>query len=577
MKLEAWIREIEFQNGLKLELDCDAVLIVVGPNNSGKSSVLADVRTLLDGEPRKLVVLRQLALQRVTTVKEMKAELQPFLNRQGRYDAPGANFMPRHLDEWWSRDDHPIRTFLCNQLLSELKTRSRLTDCDAPPSFDTRHAMTAAHPFQIMYRDDGTELKVSNAFRRAFKTDLIVHRAAGNTVPLYVGDRPGQVAGEDRVSRSYLDKLEKLEALEGQGDGVRAFVSVVSRVLTEDKAVLLIDEPEAFLHPPQARLIAEIVVSGGYSTEVGSPDTKVEALKNTKQSIVATHSGDVLQGALQQAPQRVNVVRLTRKGSKATATHLSNPKIAALWKDPILRFSNILDGLFHDGVLVAESDGDCRFYSALASIVVPREARPDIYYTYSGGKDRAHVVVAALAGLGVPVATVVDFDVLNNRQTVRRIVHASGGDWSAFEADWEIVRAAIEGKDAYVGGSEFKVSIRRSLDEYDSNLPVPKKILSDIRQLTRNASPWDRIKDVGLAGIPAGVATQAATRLLSNLKAIGVFVAPNGQMEGFYKASSLHGIRWVEHVLQLALNDEPQLSAARQFVAEIYSFFRVRI
>jgi len=40
------------------------------------------------------------------------------------------------------------------------------------------------------------------------------------------------------------------------------------------------------------------------------------------------------------------VVRLTRTGDATRAAHLDAEQVAELWTDPVLRYSNVLDGLF---------------------------------------------------------------------------------------------------------------------------------------------------------------------------------------------------------------------------------------
>ena len=143
-------------------------------------------------------------------------------------------------------------------------------------------------------------------FRRAFKEDLIVHRAAGQTVSAYVGSRPSLELGEDRISRTYLDRIERLQRLEMQGDGMKAFASLIGRVQTEGRPIQLIDEPEAFLHPPQARLVSQII-----------------ATESSGQIFIATHSTDVLQGIIQEHSPRVSVVRLSRVREKSSVCFLT--------------------------------------------------------------------------------------------------------------------------------------------------------------------------------------------------------------------------------------------------------------
>lgn len=423
-------------------------------------------------------------------------------------------------------------------------------------ALDFRVQFAAEHPFQHMYRDPRLEDRTAELFRRAFKQDMMIHRSAGNVIPGYVGARPKLKRGETRDSLAYSKKIEELASLERQGDGIRSFVLIVARVITEDRSIQLIDEPEAFLHPPQARLVAEAVAAHG----------------GGRQTIVATHSSDILQGLLSDHAARVSVVRLTRMNGRGTASYLPAARISELWQDPILRFSKVLDGLFHDGVIVTEADADCRFYEAIANASVAADARPDIHYTYSGGKDRIPTVVAALAGLHVPVVTIADFDVLNNDQPLRRIVEAHGATWDTVEADWKAVKLAVESKSAFVGGDEFRREMTSLLKQLPEGEPVPKLVLSKAKALAKRASPWENVKASGLAAVGSGETTVSATRLLGILRSHGIFVAPLGEMEGFCRSIGGHGPRWVEEVLKRDLASDTELADARRFMQSVVAY-----
>ena len=554
--IEAHIEQIEFQNGTSVALKSNSICVIVGPNNAGKSASLADIKGMLSADNFQPIVIKSIQLRRLTTLEEIRGEYAEYRDASGAYNTPGYGFYEGSLNTWWSIDTHVVGTFLIRRLVSELTTRARLADCDPCPSIDARNSFLPDHPFQHMYYDIDLEAKVSAAFRLAFKQDLVIHRNAGNQIPAYVGKRPVLNADEQPLSRAYLDRLQKLDHLESQGDGVRSFASVVGRVLTENRPIQLIDEPEAFLHPPQARIAAEVIASGG----------------GGRQTFIATHSSDILQGLLGNHSARVSVVRLTRHSGGGRAAYLPNAEVAALWSDPILRFSNILDGLFHDGVIVTEADADCRFYEAVASAAIPPADRPDLHFTYSGGKDRLPTVVGALTGLKVPVATIVDFDVLNNDQPLRRIVEAHGGQWSAIQADWTLVKEAVEAKETFLGGDSFRKEMKTLLSGFGGGVAVPKEVLREARKLVRRASPWDSIKSSGLAGIAPGAATQAANRLLATLGRVGVFVAPGGEMEGFCRSIGGHGPRWVADVMTRDLATDTDLRAAREFIGQVYAY-----
>ena len=70
--------------------------------------------------------------------------------------------------------------------------------------------------------------------------------------------------------------------------------------------------------------------------------------------------------------------------------------IQKLWSDPILRFSNVLDGLSHESVIVCEGDADCRFFAAILEAIHGSEhPQPDVHFSLTGGKDRLYVVVSS--------------------------------------------------------------------------------------------------------------------------------------------------------------------------------------
>lgn len=556
-KFEAHIETIKFADGTVVGLAPDAILVVIGPNNSGKSTTLLEIRNAMAGETAKLVIIEEVETRRVTTLKEILAQLAPFDDGNRYVNMPGHGFPLSVVEQWWAYDTKSsMGAFFAEYLISNLSTRARLLDCDPADGFDARAPFSAVHPFQHMFANDEVEQKVSASFRKAFKKDLVVHRTAGQKIPVHVGQRPIPEAGEDRLSRSYVDRIESMDKLELQGDGVRSLASVVGRVVTDERPIQMIDEPEAFLHPPQARVLAEIVAEEG----------------KERQTIIATHSSDVIKGLLKGASDRVSVVRLRRTAVGARASSLSNNAISALWSDPVLRFSNVMDGLFHDGVIVAEAEADCRFYEAMALASIEADGQLDVHYAYSGGKDKVASIVRALRAADVPVASILDFDVLNNEKPLRNIIEALGGNWSDFEEGWTEIKAAVEDRAAFLGGGKFRADLEAVLRTIAKDEAVPKDALKKIRSLTRNASPWDHIKDGGLYALPKGPATVAAENLLNDLAALGLFVAPFGEMEGFYRNVQPKGIAWVEEVVKLDLATDAKLHDARSFVGGVYQF-----
>ena len=413
------------------------------------------------------------------------------------------------------------------------------------------------HPIHFLQRDDALELRLSNRFREAFGVDLIVHRNAGSEVPLYCGERPLPLAGQDRISLPYVEAMERLPQLQTQGDGMRAFAGILLHTSVGPESVVLVDEPEAFLHPPQARLLGRMLVRDR---------------RPSRQLFVATHSGDVLRGLLDAGSKKLRVVRLQRSKEATAARELLPTDIEAVWNDPLLRYSNILDGIFHEKVVVCESDADDRFYAAVLDAVYDLRAattrRPDVMFTHCGGKMRLPMAVRALKSLSVPLAVVADFDVLRDERPLRSIVEALGLPWASVVGDWSVVKKAIDTKKPDLTTSEVSADIQALLASV-TETPFPEAAKTKIKEILRRSSPWGTAKQVGKAFIPSGDASKAGERLFALLQSAGLFIVEVGELEGFAKTVPGHGPAWVNEVLKKDLKIDPELAAARKFAEEI--------
>lgn len=76
---------------------------------------------------------------------------------------------------------------------------------------------------------------------------------------MHVGQAPDSTAFTVDRQDDYYNQVTKLPELQDQGDGMRSFASILLDTFTSDHTITLIDEPEAFLHPPQARLLGKML------------------------------------------------------------------------------------------------------------------------------------------------------------------------------------------------------------------------------------------------------------------------------------------------------------------------------
>ncbi len=360
-------------------------------------------------------------------------------------------------------------------------------------------ATAGGHPLMRLFRDGALEQALSDISMSAFGVPLTLDRVNGN-VQLRVG-RPGvETPPLDRPTREYADAVQTLPTLEEQGDGIKSFLGLALMVLAGSFQVLLIDEPEAFLHPAQARTLGRWLGR--------------EARRRDIQVVVSTHDRDLLLGFLDaEEDSAVSIVRIARDHTANHLRQLSATAVTESWKDPVLRYSNVLQGLFHARAVIAESDADCRFYRAVLDQLGVEEGKravsDDLLFVPSGGKQRVPAMARALSQLGVETFAIVDFDIFRRRDDVRDIVEALGATWSD------------EMDAAYVG----------------------------MANVANQKALWETLKKQGVGGLPAGEAHVHGQSLLSELRARGVLVVPTGEMEDFDKSIGMHGAAWVSEML----------------------------
>ncbi len=561
MTTRVWINDITFSDGTTIPITKDEIVVFVGPNNAGKSASLKEAERLLKTKNNNTKVVKNVTLQKEGTDQELIAFIESFSQKEyssnplPTYKGYKFNVYEQHAKNYWSNYQNGLSE-LVSVFVNTLTTEERLKAANPPKNIKLT-SQAPQHPIHFLQKNDSLEMKFSEYFRQAFGTDLIVHRNAGDEVPLHVGTKPTLKAGEDRVSQSYLSELEKLDLLHQQGDGMRSFVGVLLNAFISNHSILFIDEPEAFLHPPQARLLGKMLAKD---------------LPSKRQLFLATHSENFLKGLLDANVTNLKIIRIQRENAVNKVSVLNSSDINSIWNDSLLRNSNVLDGLFHSKVVICESDSDSRFFSAILSAQFDNtnSIAPDVLFINCGGKHRIPIAIKALKKLNVPIKVVADFDVLNDTNPLKEIFEDLGGVWLDVEADWKLVKSEIEQKRPEFLTEDVRKEIEEILSTTTERI-FPKPKVSQIQKALKKASAWTEAKEVGKAFIPSGGATQAFERIQLKFIERGLLIPEVGELESFVKSIGNHGPKWVSEVLSKDLKNDKELEPARQFVFQIIS------
>lgn len=521
-KPQVFLKSITFNDGTQLDLNPNSIVVFTGANNCGKSQILKDTENCLNSSySAATIVVRDIECDYCGEIDEVQFLSDRFnINQQGLYQPLGASvsFDKNTLQAYWR--NHTLHSGLHKLFVKRLCTELRLTASNAL----NRQREPEKHPIYKLNKSEFLAQKLSDYFRQAFGVDLIVNRNEMQAIPLHVGQAPDKKAFTIDRQDEYYNQVATLPKLQDQGDGMRSFASILLDTFTSDYSITLIDEPEAFLHPPQARILGKMLAKNNPCN---------------RQLFISTHSEDFLQGLLDADNENVTVIRINRDGNINKMSVLNNNVIKQLWSNPILRYSNILSGLFHEKVVVCESDYDCLFYQSVMVAVYEqkKEIAPDILFTHCGGKSRAKDITKALRAVNVPVVVICDFDLLNASQNLKPLAESLGLVWAVLKA---------EGMKTIYDSMNAKSS---------SGIDV-----------------WEQIKKIGKAGF-TGDEPAAYEKVESICKSAGLFVVPVGEMEGFVKTINKDKKEWVYEVLEkLNLANDSKLEDARRFVTEIVEY-----
>ena len=590
------INSLTFSSQQTIGVEPNSLFILTGPNSSGKSTALRDLaRMLEDGGSGKVIqrferystgnvpdFLNWLKQRGIVSTFSHAADRVSYLVPHADLhftDPPNEEETPYGpserirleimlrvmagtghgdlISKWPYYDESPKVDKL---LFNRLDTESRLTLGNSRPRVDL-HSGPAEY-IHLLQMDDARLSVVSKEVRNAFGVDLLVNHGGASQVWFHVGEAVKPTSGEDRVSRSYLARLRKLPRLEEEGDGIRSFVGILLAMVCGPQPLLLIDEPEAFLHPRQAERLGALLAQN--------------ARDNNRQVIVATHSPAFVRGALDNA-SNVVVCRIIREGDENYASVLTSARIQELWSKPTLRTASALEGIFARGVIVCEGDTDTRFYSALLKAAEEKSAfqQPaDVYVTNAGGKGEQPTLAKAYRSLGIPVAVISDLDLLRQRGQFAQVLESLGGTIDAIQGSYNSAVSGLNDVPPVTDVETFAVEIRIFLSKVEAAGSVTSADKQAFLRLISDAAPWSEASKYGVAKLRGGT-HQAAMDVLAYCHSLGLFLVPSGTLESWWRGGPVDKTEWCLTSVARIYSEECPFPEADAFIKQVTTFLNV--
>jgi hypothetical protein len=563
------IESIQTACGDKLSLGNFNVL--VGPNNCGKSQTLRDIRDYVaTGSAESLTIVNQIEVKlpaKADGIKAFRMSPHPtpkhMIVRGVSYDLQNQyefNLEDNWIEQRFSEIDNAENiagntSQLLHQLgkywVAHLDAESRLRIASPTPCYDTR-IESPSNAMQAFFAGGGEPLaELRHAFTEAFGVDIALDWSAMKTWYLMVGSDFGQIP-DNRAELAAL--LQPARQLVAQGDGYRSFAGVVLAMLTFPDRLLLFDEPDAFLHPAQARVLGRWLAA--------------HAKKTSAQILLATHNADFLLGILSSDPDS-KLIRLNRTDNTTRYHSLPPATTKSLVESPLLSSQPVLDSLFQKGVAVCEGDPDRAIYQTAAHRYVKKDGGEDVLFIHANGKEALKNPVEMLRNAGTPVCAIVDLDILNSEQILRDLL-------SLFTTEpliTEIVtlRAKIAAIVEAAPDAELIATLQASVDEWRKEPYTDlREARKRLRGITDKASKWKTVKTSGIEHFSEPDRKEVQD-FIAKCAAVGLFVVSKGELESWIPLDASKGKEWNRKALQ-ELHDGKCPDDLKKFVQDIVKF-----
>ena len=254
--------------------------------------------------------------------------------------------------------------------------------------------------------------------------------------------------------------------------------------MCKDK-IILIDEPEAFLHPTQIRVLGNWIAE--YSLNSGN------------QILIATHSSDFLNGILNN--KGINVIRLNWDNNFTQFSEISPKIVNETSKDPLLSSLPILESVFYRGVILCEGDSDRVFYKSVMTKLI--DHNEDILFINTHGKHVMKNIIPFVKESKVPFKLIADFDILLSTgefdELVKRLTTEK--NYQEIISTRKMFSQIIRGKTEEELKQQTFQKLKRLLNKKIETSRMPlTKIKKSVENFSEK-SKTDKIKRNGINGI----------------------------------------------------------------------------
>lgn len=567
---KVYIKKVEFNNeeNAPLELKHDDIVVFVGPNNVGKSRTLKDLRNDIikdfsNNNVNKVIIKNVEYEEENFNSENMKAYFSRNFPQTeiGRYSVNiGYRGQIYTYGDYEFGEISNRGGFFYKTLFSFLSTEERLNMTAPIYLANIQQNKVSFNIMKKLEKDEKAIKSLNRVLNSCFGKGVDIAEIEYQD-SLYKVYKFGEADEINEIiksnTRNAISKLETLEDLSEQGDGIRSAVAILSSLIAEEHSIYFMDEPETFLHPPQARVLGNNIVE----------------LSEGKQCFISTHNIDLIKGILEKKSNRVKIVKIDRDGDKNKIDQLKSESIEKISDDKNLKYSNILDGLFYKQVVLCENESDCKFYAAVLENVCQTTYQNTLFCGV-GGKSQFKMVGPLLKDAKINYIVIADLDLIDDKERLKGLVDSIEENkydeiknnhldfLTLFESEKEITKR----KQLEIKKEILDIFDASKSDEYMSEANAKK-----IKSLLKNVNSLSLLKEEGSKSVPEGDCKNKYKKILKTLESLNVYLVECGEIENFVPQIKGHGPKWVEEVFKKYPNmEEQEYNDVKDFIRKVF-------
>lgn len=556
------IKKITLKTGT--EFTPGNINILVGPNNSGKSTFLKDISNTfrLGRNNHNNKVIEKID---VSLFSQDKASEYYYLHgKKEVFDRYGRSVNATENTLLFEDSNNNIREFnehdFTQLLTAETNLDSRLNYVESMSTqiLDGNTRLNTFSPQELKIRKNSNLVNRSNIQKLYNNRTLLeefssyVHESLGYFAEILHGDdskgeislvdKPLNESDRDSIAPDIIESLENGKLSNDVSDGIKAFVGILLELIAGEAETILIDEVEAFLHAPLARKLGVII-------------SRI-AVEQNKQVFVTTHNTNFIMGCI-ESHSDFNILRLTYEKDIPTSKIIKKEELREIVSSPLLRASRVFEGLFYKNVVVVEADSDRVFYEEinyrLNESEDPRKIE-DCLFINARNKQTVGEITQLLRKFGIPTVSVIDYD----------FIKENGSDFTKYLSQNGIptgLHRSIQDKKTQIQAfykkqeesAEKLLTIKKITQEFlnaptwEASKDLKRKIDKQLRE-----SNWKtELKKEGINFLE-GENKEVADSLIKELNTYGLFPVYVGEVECWLRTvdSSDHGDKWLIKKLQ---------------------------